>query len=163
MKIAVFHNFMDNIGGAEIVSLVLARELKADLYTTNIDNEKIKKMGFPDVNVISIGKVPINAPFKHQLAFWKFRSFNLENKYDFYIISGDWAMSGLVNNKPNLWYIHSPMRELYDLREFIRNKRVPWLARPIYDYGFGTIENSLRITSKMPKYWYVTLRIPKEG
>jgi len=46
MKIAIFHNFLDNIGGAELVTLILARELNADIYTTNIDYEKIKKMGF---------------------------------------------------------------------------------------------------------------------
>ena len=44
MKIAVFHNFMDNIGGAERVGLTLARELNADFYSTNIDQEKINKM-----------------------------------------------------------------------------------------------------------------------
>ena len=44
MKIAIFHNFLDNIGGAEIVGLILARELDADIYTTNIDNEKIHSM-----------------------------------------------------------------------------------------------------------------------
>jgi len=41
MKIAIFHNFMDNIGGAEIVGLTLARELNADIYTTNIDKSKL--------------------------------------------------------------------------------------------------------------------------
>ena len=45
MKVAIFHNYLDNIGGAEYVSLILARELKADIYTTNIDKEKIRKMG----------------------------------------------------------------------------------------------------------------------
>jgi len=49
MKIAIFHNFMDNIGGAEIVALTLARELEADIYTTNIDFLKIEKMGFSDL------------------------------------------------------------------------------------------------------------------
>jgi hypothetical protein len=39
MKIAIFHNFLDNIGGAEIVTLILARELNADIYTTNINHE----------------------------------------------------------------------------------------------------------------------------
>ena len=49
---------MDNIGGAEIVCLTLARELNADLYTTNIDPDNIKKMGFGDVlpRIKSIGK-----------------------------------------------------------------------------------------------------------
>lgn len=112
MKIAVFHNFMDNIGGAERVGLTLARELNADLYTTNIDKDKIKKMGFDDVRLISIGSIPINPPFRQQAALHKFRHLNLGKKYDFYIIDGDWAMSSAVNNKPNLWFVHSPIREI---------------------------------------------------
>ena len=43
MKIAIFHNALDNIGGAEIVDLIMARELNADIYTTNIDTKKIIK------------------------------------------------------------------------------------------------------------------------
>lgn len=124
MKIAVFHNYMDNIGGAEKVGLILARELKADIYTTNIDQEKIKKMGFSNINLISIGKVPLNAPLRQQLALYKFRKLNLKNKYDFYIIDGDWAMAGAVNNKPNLWYVHSPIREIWDLYEYTRKNIV---------------------------------------
>jgi len=133
MKIAIFHNFMDNIGGAEIVGLTLARELKADLYSTNIDYEKIKKMGFSDINITSIGKIPANAPFRQQLALQKFRKLNLRDKYDFYIIDGDWAMSGAVNNKPNLWYVHSPIREIWDLYNYTRQNTVPWYARHIFD------------------------------
>lgn len=134
-KIAIFHNFLDNIGGAEIVGLTLLRELGASLYTTNIDKEKIIKMGFSDVlpKIYSIGKIPINAPFKQQLALWKFRKLNLKNKYDFYIIDGDWAISGAVNNKPNLWYVHSPIREIWDLYEYTRNNNVPFLLRWVFD------------------------------
>jgi len=125
MKIAIFHNYMDNIGGAELVDLILARELLADIYTTNIDKDKIEKMGFTTDNIFSIGKIPINAPFKQESAYWKFRNLNLKNKYDFYIIAGDWAMSGAVHNKPNLWYVYSPIRELYDLNKYIRENIVP--------------------------------------
>jgi len=132
-KIAIFDNFLDNIGGAEIVTLTLARELDADIYTTNINWEKIKKMGFSDIKLKSIGKVLINAPFRHQLALWRFRKLNLKNKYDFYIIGGDWAMSGAVNNKPNLWYVHSPIREIWDLYKYIRENNVPLPLRPIFD------------------------------
>jgi glycosyltransferase involved in cell wall biosynthesis len=132
-KIAIFHNYLDNIGGAEIVTLTLARELKADIYTTNIDKEKIKKMGFENLNIYSIGKVPINAPFKHQIALYRFRMLNLKKKYDFYIIAGDWAMSGAVNNHPNLWYVHSPIREIWDSYEYTRNNMVPMPLRWIFD------------------------------
>ncbi|OGJ19872.1 hypothetical protein A3K73_02670 [Candidatus Pacearchaeota archaeon RBG_13_36_9] len=133
MKTAIFHNYMDNIGGAEIVGLTLARELKAPIYTTNIDYEKIRKMGFPDVKLISIGKIPLNAPFRQQLALWKFRRLDLKNKYDFYIIDGDWAMSGAVNNHPNLWYVHSPIREIWDAYKYTRNNMVPAPLRGIFD------------------------------
>ena len=133
-KIAIFHNFMDNIGGAEIVGLTLARELKADFYSTNIDEGKIKKMGFSDIKLKSIGKIPINAPYRQQMALWRFRMLNLGKKYDFYIIDGDWAMSGSVNNKPNLWYVHSPIREIWDLYEYTRQNIVGHsISRLIFD------------------------------
>jgi len=133
MKIAIFHNFMDNIGGAERVGLTLARELRADFYTTNIDREKIEKMGFSDIKLKPIGRVPINAPFRHQKTLWKFRKLNLGKEYDFYIIDGDWAISGAVNNKPNLWYVHSPIREIWDLYEYTRENIVPLPLKPIFD------------------------------
>ena len=135
MKIAIFHNFLDNIGGAEMVGLILARKLNADVYTTNINEDKINKMGFSDVlpRIYSIGKVPINAPFKQQFAVWKFRFLNLKSKYDFYIIDGDWAMSGAVKNKPNLWYVHSPIREIWDLYKYTRQNTVPWFIRYFFD------------------------------
>ncbi len=135
MRIAIFHNFMDNIGGAEVVTLTLARELNGDIYTTNINTDHIKEMGFEDIipRIFSIGKIPLQAPWRHQLAFWRFRHLNLKDKYDFYIISGDWAMSGAVLNKPNLWYVHSPLHELWAFKDWIRNTMVaPW-KRPAYD------------------------------
>lgn len=133
MNIAIFHNFLDNIGGAEMFTLNLAKNLKADIYTTNIDAEKIKKMGFKTNNIYSIGKIPLNPPLRQQMALLKFRQLNLKNKYDFYIIAGDWAMSAAVNNQPNLWYVHSPIREIWDLYKYTRNNTVPFLLRPSFD------------------------------
>ncbi|MFC1686024.1 glycosyltransferase [Nanoarchaeota archaeon] len=130
---AVFHNYMDNIGGAERVGLTLARDLNADFYSTNIDKEKIEKMGFFGLRFKSIGKIPINAPFRQQAALFHFRRLNLKNKYDYYIIDGDWAMSGAVLNKPNLWYVHSPIREIWDLYEYTRKHNVAKWKRPFFD------------------------------
>ena len=132
-KIALLHNFLDNIGGAEMVDLILARELGADIYTTNIDRGKIKKMGFSTDNIFSIGSVPINAPFKQEMAYWKFRHLKLKHDYDYYIIAGDWAMSAARHHHPNVWYVHSPNREIWDLYEFTRNNIVPKYGRMIYD------------------------------
>lgn len=137
MRIAVFHSFLDNIGGAEMVALTLSRELKADLYTTNIDRLKVKKMGFEDVAVKSIGRVPIHSPFRQQLTLAKFRSIDLANDYDFFIIAGDWAVSAAVNNRPNLWYVHSMMKEIWDLAPITKKNNVPWLLKPAFDFWAG--------------------------
>jgi len=135
MKIAIFHSFLDNIGGSEILTLHLARGLGADIYTTNINEDNIKKMGFNDLlekrKIKSIGKVPIQAPFRQQAVFMKFRKLNLSGKYDFYIISGDWAIGAAVNNKPNMEYFHSPLNEVWAFRDELQ-KSLPFWKKPIY-------------------------------
>jgi len=139
MKIAIFHQFMDNIGGAEMVVLTLARGLDADVYTTNISPKKITEMGFADVlpRIYSIGKVPINAPFRQQLSFYKFWRLDVAKKfgikYDRYIIGGDWAMSAAVRNKPNMWYVHSPLNEIWQFADYVRSEILSFWKRPIYD------------------------------
>lgn len=133
MRIAIFQNFLDTIGGAEVVGLTMARELKADIYTTNINRKKIEQMGFGDVTVKSIGWVPKNAPFRQQMVLYRFRKLNLRDKYDFFIINGDWAVSAAVNNKPNLWYVNATIREIWDLKKYVRENLIGPLKRPIFD------------------------------
>lgn len=123
---------MDNIGGAEMVVLTLARELHAPVYTTNINQDMIRAMGFSDVTLHSIGTIPINAPLRQQLASLRFRFLNLRDRYDCVIIAGDWAISGAVNHNA-LWYVHSPIRELWDSYRYVRNEMVPWYKRPFFD------------------------------
>ena len=68
-KIAIFHNYMDNIGGAEMVVLTLARELGADVYSPVANQDNIKKMGFDiEVTVVGDGTLPLNAPARQQSA-----------------------------------------------------------------------------------------------
>ncbi len=155
MKIAVFHNFMDNIGGAEFVVLTLARGLNADIYTTNIDSQAIISMGYEDVlpRIHSIGKVPKQAPFRQQIALWRFSRLNLGNKYDFYIIAGDWSMSGVVHNKPNMWYVHSPLNELWAFKDFIREKVLVAWKRPLYDVFVWLNRILTRVYSKHVGVW----------
>lgn len=55
-SIAIFHDYIDAIGGGEKTVLILARALKADVITTDVNKDSIKKMGFDDVRIISLGK-----------------------------------------------------------------------------------------------------------
>lgn len=131
MKIAIFQNFLDTIGGAEVVGLRMARELDADIFTTNVDREKIKSMGFGDVRVHSIGRVPLNAPFRQQITLWRFSRLKLQG-FDFYIINGDWAVSAAARHSPNLWYVNATIREIWDMHTYVR-KTLPLWQRPIFD------------------------------
>jgi len=131
-RIAIFHNYMDNIGGAEFVTLTLAKHLNADIYTTVADKNMIKKLGF-DSEIHTIGWIPINAPLRQQLSSLRFRLLNLKDKYDFYVIAGDWALAGAVKNKSNLWYVYSPPRELWDLYEYTKENIVGRRAGLLFD------------------------------
>ena len=125
-RIAIFHNYMDNIGGAEMVVLTLARELGADVYSPAVNQDNIKKMGFDiEVTVVGDGTLPLNAPARQQSALRALRRLDISKQYDFFIIAGDWAISAAVNHKPNLWYVHSPIREIWDLYEYAREHIVP--------------------------------------
>ena len=131
MKIAILHTWMDNVGGAEKVTLRLAKELNADIYTTNINKKAIGDMGFKDVKIKSIGRVPLNSPFKQQTTFLMFRKLKLKD-YDYFIITGDWAMSAAVNNKPSLFYANNaPCRELFDLHDYNKRETFTSIQRPI--------------------------------
>ena len=68
MKIAIFHDYIGAIGGAEKIVLTLARELGADVISTDVDTDAIKILGFEDVNIISLGKTIKMTPFKQILS-----------------------------------------------------------------------------------------------
>ncbi|MDP2767476.1 MAG: hypothetical protein Q8O41_08515 [Candidatus Methanoperedens sp.] len=56
MKIAIFHDYIGAIGGGEKLVLTLARGLGADVITTDVDADSMKKMGFEDTKIISLGE-----------------------------------------------------------------------------------------------------------
>lgn len=141
---------MDNIGGAEKLALTLAQGLKAEIITTNVNLNNIQKMGF-NPKIRSIGRVPKNAPFRHQKTVSLFSKY--KGNHDYYIIAGDWALAAAIHNKPNIWYVHSPTRELWDLYSHTRNNLVPQPLRFIYDlwvsYNRKLQKNFLRHTGTM--------------
>lgn len=133
MKIAILHTAMDTIGGAEKLVLMLAQELNADIFTTNINNELITKMGFSTNNIFSIGKIPTNQPFRNQIALFRFRHYKFP-KYDSYIIAGDWAISAAKTIPNAIWYVHSPFRELFDLYSYTKKYIVSFGYRTFFKF-----------------------------
>jgi glycosyltransferase involved in cell wall biosynthesis len=115
MKIAIFHDYFDTIGGAEKLVLTLARELKADIVTTDYNQASLNNMGFKDVKIISLGKTTKRPIFRQISTCSRFENCNLTSDYDFFIFSGNWSIFAAKKHKPNMFYCHSPVRSFYDL------------------------------------------------
>lgn len=115
MKIAIFHDYIGAIGGGEKLVLTLARGLGADVITTDVDVDSVSKMGFKDVNIISIGRTVKMPPLKQISASFKFAMCDFSKEYDFFIFSGNWAHFAVRRHRPNLYYCHTPVRAFYDL------------------------------------------------
>lgn len=117
LKIAIFLDYIGAIGGGERVALMLARALKADIITTDISLEAIKRLGYEDVSIRSLGETVKLPPFKQISASFLFATCDFSDEYDFFIFSGNWSHYAARKHHPNLWYCYTPVRAFYDLRE----------------------------------------------
>lgn len=127
MKIAIMHDFFGSIGGGEKLVLELAKGLKADIFTTDINYNNLRRINVYNVKVKSLGKC-IQIPILKQIhASYIFHKAKL-NKYDFYILSGNWAVFATKKHQPNLYYIHTPVRMFYDSKKDFY-KISPWYAK----------------------------------
>jgi glycosyltransferase involved in cell wall biosynthesis len=131
MKVAIFHDYLKFIGGGEKTVLTLARALGADVITTDVDRSLVEKMGFGDVNVISLGGTVKAPPFTQLHASRKFRQCDFSRDYDRFIMSGNWAVFACRKHRPNLWYCYTPVRAFFDRYEPFRHSLGP-AARLLY-------------------------------
>jgi glycosyltransferase involved in cell wall biosynthesis len=116
MKLAVFYDFLQTIGGGERVALTLAKRLGADLITTEFDPQLPARAGFEGVHVISLGPLRPGPPQKHIHATWRFLRARFPG-YDFYVFTGNWSHFAAKHHHPNLYYCLTPTRMFYDQRE----------------------------------------------
>ncbi|MGB9938737.1 glycosyltransferase [Methanosarcina sp.] len=167
MRIAIFHDYFGAIGGGEKLVLMLAKYLNADVITTDLNMESVKKMGYSDVRIISLGKTPKIPPLKQISASVHFAACNFSEEYDFFIFSGNWAHFAAKKHKPNLYYCHTPTRAFYDLYDtFLQRQSLLvsiffriWvrLHRPVSEYYLshtGKIVTNSKNTSKRIKKYF---------
>lgn len=131
MNIALFHDYFGTIGGGEKLVLTLARALNADVITTDVNIDSLKKLGVEIPKIISLGKAYPKAPLKQIHATVKFATCNFKKDYDFFIFSGNWAHYAARHHKPNLLYCHTPVRAFYDLKDYIVNYKPSVIYRSL--------------------------------
>ncbi len=168
MKVAIFHDYIGAIGGGEKLILTLARGLDATVITTDVDMDSVRKMGYEDIDIISLGET-LKAPLLKQIdASYKFAKCDLSKEYDLFIFSGNWAHFGARKHKPNLYYCHTPTRVFYDLYDvYIREHSFfvsilfrLWvgLHKKVSEYFLSHVDrivtNSVNTQARIRKYFH---------
>jgi len=168
MKTAIFHDYFGAIGGGEKLVLMLAKYINADVITTDLNIESIKKMGYSDIHIISLGNTPKIPPLKQISASFLFATCDFSKKYDFFIFSGNWAYFAAKKHKPNLYYCHTPTRAFYDLYDTFLTRQSFFVSvffriwvgfhRPVSEYYLSHVckiaTNSKNTLQRIKKYFH---------
>ena len=117
MKIAIFHDYFRVIGGAEKLVLIMAKEIGADIITSEINPDILSKVGIEGVRIIPLGKLSTVPDILPMISRKRFQSCDFSKEYDYFIFSGNFSIYAAETHTPNMWYCHSPLRGLYDLKE----------------------------------------------
>ncbi|MFQ5918424.1 MAG: glycosyltransferase [Thermoplasmata archaeon] len=130
MRVAIFHDYFDKIGGGEKAMLTLAKSLDADLFTTNLRPEVLTRLEERRVRIHDLGPLVPSAPFKQIHATRRFRRARVHG-FDAYVFSGNWAHHAGERHRPGVLYCYTPVRAFYDQREALLRSLPPY-QRPLY-------------------------------
>ncbi len=141
MRLAVFYDYLETIGGGERVALTLAKRLGADVITTEFDPSLPARAGFDRVRVIPLGALRPGPPMKQIHATWRFLRARFPG-YDFYVFTGNWAPFASKHHRPNLYYCLTPTRMFHDQRAatLARQPTLRRLAGSLWIRGHAAIE-----------------------
>lgn len=116
MKIAIFHDYFRVLGGAEKLVLTMAKGLGADIITSEFNPSCIKDDEFKNIKIIPLGKLSKLPSLLPAISRKRFSNCDFSDKYDFVIFSGNFSIYAAKKHPKNIWYCHSPLRGLYDLK-----------------------------------------------
>ena len=128
-------------GGAERVLLKIAQHYDAKIYTAEYDKKNTFE-GFGDVDVDVIGKQLISKLMPYGRASqglnYCLSFYNFKIKEDYDVINAHMAPSHWIRNGNErvLWYVHTPLRDLYDLYKYRLSLRKIY-QKPVYMLGAG--------------------------
>jgi len=133
MRIAIFFDIFSELGGAEGVAILLAKYLKADIYTTYVD-WKLFKNKLKGIKVHEIGLTFKNAKLlTYSEIAWRFSRLKI-TRYDAYLFLRLYCISAAKNHHPNIWISTGTHAPIYDKeqRDFI-TKNLNILPRSIFN------------------------------
>jgi hypothetical protein len=117
MKIAILHDYFRIMGGAEKLVLIMAKSLNADIITSEVNSEILRDKEFEGVKIIPLGKLSKFSHLLPSICMKRFSKCDFSKKYNLFIFSGNFSIYAAEKHKPNIWYCHTPLRGLYDLKD----------------------------------------------
>jgi glycosyltransferase involved in cell wall biosynthesis len=138
-KIAIFHDYLNQYGGAErVLEALLELFPGADVYTFVYDGQVLPQFRTRRVVTSPVQCLPF-AQSRYQWYFWLFpfviKLFNFKH-YDIVIVSTHAWGNGIRKGRSKMiTYCHTPMRYIWDLYDdYIKYKFVPWWVRVIMPF-----------------------------
>ncbi len=137
MKVAIVHDYLNQMGGAERVVELLHRMFpEAPIYTTIVDRQRLwPELKGADIRATWMQRIP-GVLKRAKAFFWLYpfavRSMDLRG-YDLVISSSSAYAKGVRvrGNTVHICYCHNPMRFAWDYSAYVEGSEVPaWLRVP---------------------------------
>lgn len=182
LRVALVHEYVENLGGAERVFLQLIDLFpQADLFfltynPANLSKEAVAKISQHKIKISSANRYRRVTAMVRLLAPKAVESFNL-NEYDLVISNCNSYAKGVIvpTNSIHISYIHSPTRYLWDyanqyLDEHAQNRVIRFILRRLFfnqrQWDFVAarrpdllLANSFNVQNRIKKYYDLKSRI----
>ncbi|HTI14216.1 MAG TPA: glycosyltransferase [Dictyobacter sp.] len=140
MKVAIVHDYLNQMGGAERVVLAL-HELFPDapLYTSIYDPERVDK-AFQQIDIRTSFMQKLPLVKKHHQPFLPLYPFAMENLdlrgYDLVLSSSSAFGKGVITRPEtmHICYCHTPMRWCWSYEEYVEREQLGKVARSILPF-----------------------------
>ncbi|WP_373231254.1 glycosyltransferase [Cohnella sp.] len=154
LRVAIVHDYLNQMGGAERVVGVLHRMFpQAPIYTTVADRNKLlPELTDSDIRTTWMQKLPgIRKRYKQYFWLYPFavRSMNLRD-YDLVISSSSAFSKGVVvkGNTVHICYCHTPMRFAWDFSTYMEGSEVPVIQKQVAKWAMLPLRVWDKMTSR---------------
>ena len=168
MKVAIVHDYLNQLGGAERVVGTLHQLFpEAPIYTTILDRTKLwPVLQDADIRTSWMQKLPgIKRHFKKYLPFFPsaVESFDL-TEYDL-VISSSSAFAKSAITRPDayhLCYCHTPMRFVWDYKRYIEREQFGFFIRVLLPLVIWMLRKWDVRTASRPNYYVANSSVVAE-
>jgi len=159
MKVAIIHDNLNQMGGAERVASVLHEMFpEAPIFTTTVNREVLPpELANADIRPSWMQRLPgLKKHFKKYLPLYPYAVESLEVKEYDLLISSSFAFAKSVIKGPNalhLCYCYTPMRFAWDYENYVKRENFNFLYRSSLPLVIGHLRRWDQKTKNRPDHY----------